>query len=161
MIQISQSVMVARPIDDVFRYVCDEYFEHATKWNPATVQLKKTAPGPVGIGTTGFEVQNIKGKSYERHFAVREWERNKRFAFVTVQSQFEKNYRCEFRFEPAGSGTRITVDVEIEIDTPMFRYLKPVAERTIRKDLETQVTTLLKSAIERSLNQLKPSHVLV
>lgn len=160
MIKVSQSVMVARPIEDVFRFVGDEYFEHATKWNPTTIQLKKTAPGPIGVGTTGYEVKNIKGKSYERHFAFRTWERNKRFMFITVESSLEDSYRCEFRFDPVGSGTRLTVDVEVAMDTPMFRYMKPLAERTVRKDIETQVNTLLKSAIERALNQPRPNAIL-
>ena len=57
MVVASHSVTIARPLPDVYRFIAEQYFEHATQWNPSTVTLKKTAPGPMGKGTTGYEVQ--------------------------------------------------------------------------------------------------------
>jgi hypothetical protein len=150
MVVASHSVIIARPLPDVYRFVAEQYFEHATQWNPATVTLKKTAPGPMGSGTTGYEVQMLDGKQYERHFAIREWVPLNRFRMVSMELEDKERYQCTYSFAPNGSGTRITVEVELDRNTPKFRFMRPLAERELRKDLENRVGIMLKRAVERA-----------
>ena len=150
MAKVHHSVTVSRPVEDVFAFVANNYFKNAAKWNPSLVTLRQTLPGPVGIGTTGFEVQDFKGKRYERHVAVREFVPNKRFMLKSMDSSETDVYQTSFTFQQSGLGTRVTVDYELYLHIPVFRYLKPLAERMLRKDLETIVGTRMKSAIERS-----------
>jgi hypothetical protein len=151
MVVASHSVIVARPLPDVFRFVAEQYFEHAAQWNPTTVTLKKTAPGPMGSGTTGYEVQMIDGKPYERHFAVREWVPLNRFRMVSMELEDKERYQCTFAFAPKGSGTRVTVEIELDRNVPKFKFLRPMAERELRKDIETRIGTMLKRSVERAL----------
>ncbi|MGO8670173.1 MAG: SRPBCC family protein [Capsulimonadaceae bacterium] len=152
MIVASCSVTIARSVPDVFRFVGEQFFEHATQWSPTTVQLKKTAPGSIGLGTTGYEVQTLDGKSYDRHFAVREWRPFVRFRMISMESEDKERYQCTYSFEPYGSGTLVTMEVEFDRNTPKFKFLRPLAERELRKDLEYRVGTMLKRSVERALN---------
>jgi len=147
-VKISQSVTVARPVEEVFRFVGDGFFEHATRWNRSTVQLKKTSPGAVGNGATGFEVRRDKDKTVERHFVFRDWERNKRFRIVSLESTSPDRFEAVYHFEPAGSGTRVQVDLEISAGGGILKFMQPIAERAARKELENEIGTLLKRAIE-------------
>jgi hypothetical protein len=151
MIVASNSVTIARPIPDVFRFVGEQFFEHATQWSPQTVQLKKTAPGPMGVGTTGYEVQMLDGKQYERHFAFREWKQYSRFRLVSMEDTTKERYQCTYSFEPFGSGTRVTVEMELDRNIPKFKFLRPLAERELKAELETRVCTMLKRSVERAL----------
>ena len=148
MVKISQSVTVARPVEEVFRFVGDGFFEHGTKWNRSTVQLKKTSPGAVGNGATGFEVRRNKDKTVERHFAIRDWERNKRFRIVSLESTSTDHYEATYHFESMGSGTRVRVDLELSMEKGILKIMQPIAERAARKELENEIGTLLKRAIE-------------
>ncbi len=148
MVKISQSVTVARPVEEVFRFVGDGYFEHGTKWNRSTVQLKKTSPGALGNGATGFEVRRDKDKTVERHFAFRDWERNKGFRIVCLESTSTDHFETTYHFEPVGSGTRIRVDLEFSLEKGILKLMQPIAERAARKELENEIGTLLKRAIE-------------
>jgi hypothetical protein len=151
MVVASHSVTVARSVPDVFRFVGEQFFEHATQWSPTTVQLKKTAPGPIGVGTTGYEMQMVDGKSYERHFAIREWKRYMRFRMVSMESEQQERYQCTYSFEPFGSGTRVTLEIEFDRNTPKFKFLRPLVERELRKEIEYRVGTMLKRSVERAL----------
>jgi len=151
MVVASHAVTIARPIPDVFRFVGEQFFEHATQWSPQTIQLKKTAPGPMGVGTTGYEVQMLDGKQFERHFAIREWKQFNRIRLVSMEDMDKERYQCTYTFEPSGSGTRVTVEIELDRNTPKFKFLRPVAERELRKETEMRVGTMLKRAVERAL----------
>jgi hypothetical protein len=150
MIVASYTVMIARPLPDVFRFIGEQFFEHATQWTPTMVTLKKTAPGPIGVGTTGYEVHSMDGKSYERHFAIREWKQYNRFRMVSMEDEEQERYQCTYSFEPSGSGTLVTVEVELDRNTPKFKFLRPLAERELRKEVEVRIGTMLKRSVERA-----------
>lgn len=151
MIVASHSVTIARPIEDVFRFVGEHFFEHAVQWSPATIKLTKTAPGPMGIGTTGYEVQKMNGKQKERHLAIREWKPNEMIRMISMESGAGGHYQAIYRFEPIGNGTKVTVEIETDIEGLKFHKVPFLAAREFRKEMENRVGTLLKRAVERGL----------
>jgi hypothetical protein len=150
MVKVNHSVTVARPVEDVFAFVANNYFQNAAKWNPSLITLKQTIPGPMGVGTTGFEVEDFKGKHFERHVAVREFVLNKQFMLKTVESASNDSYVARYTFQPSGIGTKVTVDYEVEMPTKMFKYFKPLAEKFVRDKFQENIGTRMKGVIERS-----------
>jgi hypothetical protein len=151
MVKVTHSVLVARPKEAVYAFVAEEYFDHARQWHPGTSKLIKTAPGPVGRGTTGYEELTVAGKPYERSFAITDWIPGRRMQVVSIEDPSKETYRCTYTFVTAGVGTVVTVELEIFMQTPLFKFMETLAARAIRKDLEERVGTLLKRAVERSL----------
>jgi uncharacterized protein YndB with AHSA1/START domain len=50
MIKIESSVVINRPVEDVFAYTTD--FSRYTEWIPEVKESKKTSADPVGVGAT-------------------------------------------------------------------------------------------------------------
>jgi uncharacterized protein YndB with AHSA1/START domain len=58
------TVMIARPIEDVFAFLSD--LENIPKWNYAIVETRKVSEGPVGVGTVYHQVRSVPSRSEER-----------------------------------------------------------------------------------------------
>jgi uncharacterized protein YndB with AHSA1/START domain len=58
------TVMIARPIEDVFGFLAD--LENIPNWNYAIVETRKVSKGPVGVGTTYHQVRSVPSRSEER-----------------------------------------------------------------------------------------------
>jgi uncharacterized protein YndB with AHSA1/START domain len=61
------TVMIRRPIEDVFGFLSD--FENVPKWNYAIVETRKVSAGPVGVGTIYQQVRSVPSRS-EEHLEV-------------------------------------------------------------------------------------------
>src|SRR5438477_3387809 len=85
------SIIVKRPLDEVFKFVATDYFQNRSKWTPGVVKLEKTSIGPLRVGTTGREIRRSGGgKLSETELVVTQYEPNSRFTVkasaVFVQS---------------------------------------------------------------------------
>ena len=50
--KIEASVMIARPVEEVWKFVTD--VEKMAKFDPGVLETKLTSPGPIGIGSTSM-----------------------------------------------------------------------------------------------------------
>ena len=50
MTTFENTVLIARPIEDVFAFLSD--LENVPKWNYSIVETRKVSEGPIGVGTT-------------------------------------------------------------------------------------------------------------
>jgi Polyketide cyclase / dehydrase and lipid transport len=57
------TVMITRPIEDVFAFLSD--FENVPKWNYAIVETRKVSEGVVGVGTIYQQVRSVPSRSEE------------------------------------------------------------------------------------------------
>ena len=67
MATFENTVMIRRPIEDVFAFLAD--FENIPRWNYAIVETRKMSQGPVGVGTIYQQVRSVPSRS-EEHFEV-------------------------------------------------------------------------------------------
>jgi hypothetical protein len=58
------TVMIRRPIEDVFAFLSD--FENVPRWNYAIVETRKVSEGAVGVGTIYQQVRSVPSRSEER-----------------------------------------------------------------------------------------------
>ena len=76
MISVEHSVVIDRPIHEVFAFIAN--VENNPQWQQSVLETRKTSPGPVGVGSTGIEVRQFMGRRMELSFEVTEYEENSR-----------------------------------------------------------------------------------
>lgn len=117
------SVVVQRPAADVFRYVAEEFFENARKWNMQILEVRKTSDGPIRAGTTGVAVGLGTAGQTQSDVEVLEYEPFSVFSFRTEtlpgatmswrgKTPLLTHSVVAFRFEPAGFATAVTASLE-------------------------------------------------
>jgi len=128
------TVMIDRPPHEVFAFVAD--FENVPAWNYAIEETRKRTPGPVVVGTEYVQRRSVPSPSEER-FTMTELEPDRVVAIEGTLGPFPAQLRYEV--EPAGTGTVLTNDVEVEVSGPM-RLVGPV------------VTSRVKAAVAENLH---------
>lgn len=138
MARIEASVVIDRPIEEVFAYVGD--LEKNVQWTAELVEVKKTSEGPVGVGTTWVAVAQVLGRRIEDTVEVSEFEPSRKYSFKHAAGpiSIEKD---EFTFESVTGGTKVTHAVEAEIGG-FFRIAEPLVTRMMRRQWETNFAAL-------------------
>lgn len=96
---------IGAPPADVFALMTG--FEKGAETIRAITKVEMLTPGPVGNGTRFRETRVMFGKEASEVMEVREFEPPRRF--VLAAESHGCRYRTELLFEPAGSGTRVSM----------------------------------------------------
>jgi len=107
-LQINSTVLIARPVEEVFAFLLD--IERSAATDPNLVSVEKTPPGPIGVGTTYVLQQRIQGKVRQSTMRLTEIEPNHLIAFAADLGPMEAQMRLSV--EPAQGGTRVTAHGE-------------------------------------------------
>ena len=78
MANIEVSIVIDRPLDEVFAYLADE--ENNVNWRSGMVDVRRTSEGPVGVGTTYRIVNHVMGRRIEGEAEVTQFELNRKYA---------------------------------------------------------------------------------
>ena len=112
MIRVESSTIINRHIEDVFAYATD--FSRYSEWIPEVKESKKTSDGPVGVGATEWEKQQIMYLwNGEGTSEVTEYEPNRKIVFG-VTSEVLPPWRSAYSFELVEGGTKVTWVLEYE-----------------------------------------------
>ena len=103
MIEVRQSVEIARSPEEVFAYVTDP--TKLSTWQDVEEVIQLT-PGPVGPGTRFREVHKVLGIRRVEITEVVVFEPGRRFDIHVVEGPPVDG---RWDFEPAGAGTRLTL----------------------------------------------------
>lgn len=136
MIKVNLSVVIHRPVEDVFAYSNDT--SHWPEWNPGLVEV--TAPeGPLQAGTRIREVFKFLGRRIESTFEVVEYEPNRQVTFRTVAGPIPMTGTQTY--EPVDGGTRLTISGEGEAGG-FFKLAEPVVAQMTRRQFQTSIDNL-------------------
>jgi uncharacterized protein YndB with AHSA1/START domain len=124
MMEVTDSVVINRPIHEVFAYAGDP--SNDSSWATVMVESRMTSDGPLQKGSTLVEVLRFLGKRVETRCEVTEYEPDSRIAF-TMEAVANKG-RHERTFETAGDGTRVTLRSSGD-STGLFKLADPVLKR--------------------------------
>ena len=132
------SVVIARPVEDVFRVLTDPTL--APRWAANAIRGELLTDGPVGIGSRRRAVvKGVLGRTMESVMEVTEFERNRAVALKLISASWGGTGRTRYTFTPAGDGTRVDWHWEMEPGG----WLKPFAGpfmsffgRAFQKDLD-------------------------
>jgi uncharacterized protein YndB with AHSA1/START domain len=142
MVKIHGSMVIARPVEDVFDFVADERNE--PKYNPRMVRAEKLTPGPVANGTRWSATVEARGRPLDMEVEVTDYTRPTRLGSTTRMSTAE--IRGAVTFEPDPAGTRMQWSWQLQ-PKGMLKLMGPLIARLGRRQ-EAQIWAGLKRYME-------------
>ena len=137
MIRIEHSLVINRPIEDVFAFVSN--IEKLSQWAGPVLETKQISEGPVGVGTTSTRVAQFLGRRLETTHEVTEYEPNRKLSFKSSSGPIPIEER--FTFESVEDGTKATFSGEVEAGG-FFKLAEPIVARMLKRQMETDVNNL-------------------
>lgn len=136
MASIEVSIVINRPLDEVFAYLAGE--ENNVNWRSGMVDVQRTSEGPVGVGTTYRIVNHVMGRRMESEAEVTEYELNRKYA---TRNKSGPRIETQRFFETVDRGTRVTLAVDADL-TGLFHLAEPVIMSMGRRRIENDVADL-------------------
>jgi uncharacterized protein YndB with AHSA1/START domain len=137
MAKVEATVVIDRPIEEVFAYVVDP--ENTAQWAGPVVEAKQTSGGPVGLGTTSSRVTQLLGRTIEATYEITEYEPNKIYADRTTSGPVPINSRI--LFASVDDGTKVTIQGKLEAGG-FFKLAEPIMARMARRQVTSDAQTL-------------------
>src|SRR5215510_10545358 len=129
--KVQHSVIINRPIEEVFAFVTN--LENERAWQPEIESIQFTSEGPMQVGTTFREARRTFGRRYEWHFKVTEFESPKIFSIQTLSGTMP--YQGSRLFETAPGGTKVTEMGELQTNG-LLKLFDPLMARLSRKPMQ-------------------------
>lgn len=104
MTSFTGSILIRRPIEEVFDFVADERNEPS--YNSQIRQVEKTTPGPIGLGTRWRAVTTSGRRTVPIDLEITEYARPERLGSATRMRAADIS--GFLTFAPEGDGTRMT-----------------------------------------------------
>jgi uncharacterized membrane protein len=136
MITIEQSIIIARPIEEVFAYVSDQ--RNSPEWEDGVLEVRQTPESPVGVGTKITLVRAFLGKRIEQHAEFVAYEPPVMFAFASISGPSTTGTN---RFESTAEGTKVTIAFEMQAGG-LFSLAEPLVARNLRRSVEAALGNL-------------------
>jgi len=137
MIKIENSVVINRPIEDVFAFTTD--IEKRTQWMGELQESKKTSEGPLGVGTTFTSVVGFLGRRIETTMEVTEYEPNRKLGFKSTSGPIPSE--VALTFESIEGGTKVTIALQGEVGG-FFKVAEPIAARMFKRQRAADMNNL-------------------
>ena len=122
MISAEHTVVINRPVEDVFAFVADQTNE--PKWHTDVLEVRPTAPLKLG-GTLTWVIKFMGRNEYEME--VTGFEPHRHIELTTREGPLKPT--VTHRFEPADGGTRYTRHVDMPLKG-MIRIVGPIMVAT-------------------------------
>ncbi len=137
MVKVETSIVVKRPIDEVFAFLSNA--ENGSKWAAGAITHKKTSAGPIGKGTTFRIVHRVLGRQMESTIEVTEFVPNSKYTVKSTTGSFP--FQSSFTFAPVEGGTQVNVTIEADPGN-FFRLAEPLIASMARRQIETDHANL-------------------
>ena len=138
MINVEESIVINRPIEEVFAFVAN--FENHPKWESNFQKVKLLASIPTGVGTTYQCELKLPGQTATSKFEITEYEVNKKIAFEAEAAGPAKP-NGSFLFEAVPGGTKTTLLPRPEF-RGIFKLLEPMMAGYVRKQNQEHLIKL-------------------
>ena len=135
MIKIEHSVVVDRPVEEVFAYATD--VSKVPEWQTSALEARVDAP--MQAGATGAIVRKFLGRRMESTVRFDEYEPPRKFAIESTSGPVQ--FHVHQTYEPEGAGARINIVMEGE-PGGFFKLAEPLVQRAIKREMEANFATL-------------------
>jgi uncharacterized protein YndB with AHSA1/START domain len=136
MINAEQTVVIDRPIEEVFAYVTDQ--TNTPRWQAGLMEVKRTTTGAIGIGTKHTLVRKFMGRRME---ADNEYVAYEPHSLVTFRTTSGPALVASYHFDAVPGGTRLTSRVELQ-GAGLFGLLEPVVGAALRREMKAALPAL-------------------
>ena len=137
MIHAEKSMVIDRPIEEVFAFVGDQ--RNAPWWQSGLVDVKRLTDGPPGIGTRHTFVRSFMGRKLEANNEYIAYEPCKRITFKTTSGPIP--LEASYLFESVGEGTNLTSTIEMHA-TGFVGLAEPLIARSLRREMDAAFVAL-------------------
>jgi uncharacterized protein YndB with AHSA1/START domain len=147
MIYVEDSIIIHRPIEEVFAYVADQ--TNAPQWQPDVLEVRRTTDGPIGVGTRHSAVRQFMGRRLELTNEYIRYEPNKVITFTgDGAARFETSYLTE----ATPDGTKLTCKMQME-PGGLLGLAEPLIAATLRRGFASNFRDL-KALLENQTTQV-------
>ena len=143
---IASSIIVQRPVAEVFAFVTDARNNPLWQASSGLRQIRQEPESPVGVGTRITEAWHFMGRDAETTSEVTAYEPNRTYTRSDIGGGGPIK-RGTYTFEPVAEGTRWTSETLIQAGG-LFAIAEPLRAGTMRKGIETNMAEA-KALLER------------
>ncbi|HEY6411097.1 MAG TPA: SRPBCC family protein [Ktedonobacteraceae bacterium] len=137
MVKVETSIIIHRPIEEVFAYVSD--FRNSPQWQAGIVEVRQTPESPVGRGTRVTFLRTFLGRKIEGTSEMVEYEPPTKHTFKSTSGPLP--ITVSRIFEPTVEGTKVTIVLEMQ-PGGVFALAEPLIARSLRRDVEADFGNL-------------------
>lgn len=137
MINVETSVVIDRPLEEVFEYVDDT--NNDLKWQEGVFESKQTPEGPVEVGTKVSQAFKFLGKRFETTFEVTEYNPNRRVRYKALSGPIK--FESGTSFEQVEGGTKLTLELDADVGG-IFKLAEPLVARNAKEQWERSFANL-------------------
>jgi hypothetical protein len=138
MAKIEASVVVDRPVEEVWKFVID--FPNAPKVDPDLLECKVTSEGPLGVGTTLQSKRTTRG-AHLIVWSVTEYEPGRKLIAEVASPQMMRGSRNMMTCESAEGKTKVDIAWDLKLNG-FYSLLGPLLAPGFKKTCETQLSNL-------------------
>jgi uncharacterized protein YndB with AHSA1/START domain len=137
MTRIEQSVVIKRPIEEVFAFATD--YDTHLQWQSGVLEANITSPGPLGVGSQYTYVMQLLGQKMDTAGEITEHDAPKTHGWKATSGPFPFSGR--FTFDVVEGGTKVTLSAEGEF-AGFVKLAEPLAMTMLRRQLGTSLSNL-------------------
>lgn len=131
MIKAEHSVVINRPVEEVFDYIIDPTKE--SEWQEGVIEAGYSqGSSEPGVGAEMFEKRKFMGRDMVSKVKVTEFEANKKFVGKVVEGPVP--FEITQTFQPVDGGTKVTIVLEGE-PGGFFK----LAKGPVQKQVQSQI----------------------
>jgi len=140
MIKIEKDLIIKRPIAEVFAFMTNS--ENDPQWQSGIEEVRKTSEGPIGVGTTFIEVNQMMGRRIESTIEYTEYEVNRKISLKSVSGPIP--FKMTGTFERISDDeTRVALIGEGDV-SGFFKLAEPLISGMFNKQMESNTAKLKK-----------------
>lgn len=133
MINVEDSIVINRPIEEVFAYVSD--LTNGAEWQTGLIEVRKTTAAPLGVGAQFTFVRKFMGRKLEASNVFTVYSPNEIITFVTTTGPMAVEASYLFRTEQ--EGTRVTCQIEMK-PSGFSRLAEPLIAASVRREMSAE-----------------------
>ncbi|UCF20404.1 MAG: SRPBCC family protein [Gemmatimonadota bacterium] len=132
MLEYQESIVIRRPVEEVFHYMQDISREH--EWQPNLREAEQTPADEAGVGTRRRYVSEFMGRRFENVYINTEYEINRKVAYESA-AESDTKARGEITWEALGEGTKVTMRFAAEVGGMLRLVPKSLIAQVGKKEL--------------------------
>lgn len=137
--RIGTSIIIERPIAQVFEYVC-VVAENGPKWRKSCAEIRRLGPGPLAAGMREIYKLKTFGRTFDVLMEITEYEPNRKYSWRAISGGPFPMHGA-ITFESVEGGTRVAEDNEITL-TGFLRLIQPFIVQMYRREVEADFAKL-------------------
>jgi uncharacterized membrane protein len=131
MVKNEMSIIINRPIEEVFAYVSN--LQNGPQWQTGLFEVRRITQGSLGIGSQFASVRKFLGRKLEANVEIVAYEPNRKIVIKSPSGSVP--FEQSFLFEPVADGTRLAT--LIELHTSGFMGLaEPMIAGSLKREME-------------------------